>query len=690
MEAIRQPGYRPTRWPAPRASAGPAVTPSALAGNPVRAYMTVCILMKIRVPSAPRHGVAVLAFGLSAVPAAFAQSAASALPETVVTATRTATRVDEQIADVTVLTRQDLERSGYTSLNEVLVTIPGVQAVPDSVRGANPSVFIRGANNAHTLVLLDGQRISSATTGATALAHLPLEQIDRIEILRGPASSLYGSDAIGGVIQIFTRRGQGAPRASVSVTAGTFGTVIASAGYGGRLGDTRFNVQVGVDHTHGFSNVSQGSGFYSAFNADRDGYHQRNLGLNVSRKVSGDLELGAAYFYSEGRKRNDSSNCSRLDYNDVNYQCTPDYDNHDKQRLQSIAVHGTYQVRPGWNSTLRLGVSEDVLRYWALDPTGPTETQDLYRTRQPQVSWQNDIRLGEGVLMAALDWRRITAASPVAFTVNEQQTWSASLGYQAWIGRHLLQASARHDDVEHLGAKNTGTVGYGYKVAEGWVVRASAGTGFRAPSFNDLYWPYDSVNHYEGNPNLRPERSRNLEAGIAYERDVTRLSLTAYRNRVVDLIDYPYDAGTDFTSVANSSSATLKGVTLVASSRIRDWTLSGSYDVLSARDDSTGRYLQRRVPRSATLDLSRRFGAMELGARVQAFSNRFNDSYNTSINAGYGLLSLRAAYSPIRDWTLSASVQNALDKSYVVQRSGKNVFATAGRAIYVGVRYTGL
>lgn len=647
--------------------------------------------MKIRVPSAPRRGVAVLAVSLAALPPVHAQTAAPALlPETVVTATRTPTRIDEQLADMTVLTRQDIERSGVSSLMEILATVPGVLATPDSLRGGNASVFIRGANHSHTLVLVDGQRVSSATTGATALQHLPLEQIERIEVLRGPASSLYGSDAIGGVIQVFTRRGSGAPTASGSVSVGSYRTGVASAGYGGQVGDTRFHVQAGVDGTRGFSDIRapKDGGLYDSFNPDRDGYHQRNLGLTASHKASPALEVGGSFLLSDASKRSDGLNCDG-----TASDCTANFDNRDAQRLQSLSVYGAYQVTPAWTSTLRLGTSADRLRSWLYDPSVPSVTVERYATRQDQASWQNDVKLGQGLLMAAVEWRGLHADTTKNLVVNDQETQAASVGYQAWYGRHLVQASVRHDRVQRLGSADTGTLGYGYKLAQGWVARASAGTGFHAPSFNDLYWPLDPANFYEGNPNLRPERSKNVEAGLAYEADGISGSATVYRNSVRDLIEYYSDPVTWMGTMRNVSQATLQGASLQGRIRWSQWTAGASFDFLSARNDATGRMLARRVPRVATLDVTRRIGRLDLGARWQVFDRRYNDANNTQQIAGYGLLALRANYAIDRQWTLGASLQNAFNKDYVTARSTMapyNEYGTAGRSLLVTLKYSGM
>jgi len=611
------------------------------------------------------------------------------LATTVVSSTRTPTRVDDQLGDITVLDRAAIRRSGVSTFPELLNMLPGVQATPDTIRGATTSVFIRGASNSQALVLVDGQRISSATAGGTALQHIPLEQVERIEVLRGPASSLYGSDAIGGVIQIFTRQGDGAPRASASLTGGSDGTVGASVGYGGQVGDTRFAVNAGAENSRGFSDIrAPRGGFLDSYNPDDDGYRQRNLGFNLSRKVNEALDLGLNYLITEGAKRSDSINC------DAAFTvCTAAYDNRDRQRLHSLALRAGYQVSPEWRMALRLGISEDDLRNWRFDPGASAEIVDRYTTRERQASWQNDIKLGPGVLMAALEWRGIEASSTVRLVASSQDTVAAILGYQAWVGPHLVQGSVRQDNISGVGNSRTGTLAYGYRFAEGWIARASAGTGFHAPTFNDLYWPLDPANFFQGNPNLRPERSRNSEVGLVYEQGDTRASLTVYRNRVRDLIEFVADPATFLVSPVNASSATLQGATLEGRHKLGQWALAGRFDLLDAKNDRTGATLQRRVPRSATFDLARTLGAHEVAAQLQAYSARYNDTANTQRLPGFALLNLRASFSLGRHWSLAANLRNVLDKEYVVNRVAFAPFSdygTAGRSLLVTLRYEGL
>ncbi|KAB2923914.1 MAG: TonB-dependent receptor [Dechloromonas sp.] len=624
------------------------------------------------------------------VSSALLPAAAAELPLIVVTATRTATLSDELLSDVSVVDRQQIEQAGASTLSELLTTLPGIQHAGNGGRGASGSLSLRGTNTNQTLVLIDGLRLSSATTGATALEHVPLEQVERIEVLRGAASSLYGSDAIGGVIQIFTRQGEGRPRPNFSLGAGSEGTTIGSAGYGGRIGGTRFSIQAGWERSDSFSSIRAAKGgLYDMYNPDDDDYRNRNVSAKVSQQFGEALQIGAEVLHFSTRKRFDSTNCD-----DFGMVCTADFDNRQQQRLTAYGAHAALKVTSFWTSSLRIGETRDEALNWRHDPTAAApEVRQRYQTTQQQLSWQNEFELArQHRLLAFVDWREVEVRSTQTFVFTEQQTRSLGLGYQGAIGAHSLQASLRSDHIERLGRHETGSLSYGYQLAAGWTARAGIGSAFHAPTFNDLYWPLDQVNFFQGNPNLKPERARTREIGLHYEAGRNSGALTAYHNRIEDLLDYvPGVAPTWIGTYGNVNSATLKGLSLAAAHRGQQWELRLAADVLSAKDDDTGKTLQRRAPRTATVEVRRHFGDFSIGAQVQGSSRRYNDRANTQTLSGYGLLNLDASYAIDRDWKLFARVGNVFDKEYTLVQSTMapyNEYATAGRNAFVGIRYS--
>lgn len=630
---------------------------------------------------------AVLALAAPAAPHLLAQT--PSLAPVVVTATRTATPITDQLSEVSLISRLDIERSGADSLVQLLGQLPGVQVTPDSARGFTASVFIRGSNNQHALVLVDGQRVSSATVGATAIAHVPLAQIERIEVLRGSASSLYGADALGGVIQIFTRQGSHAPAPEASMTVGSYGTRAISAAYGGQVNDTRFRISLGRELVAGFSDIkAPKGGYYDSFNPDRDGYQQSNVGLSLTQKLSSDWELGANYWASRSTKRSDNANCDPSDW--MGTSCTTAFDNREQQRLESWQVRTQYRPSAAWTSVLRLGQSRDDLRSWLFNPGVPEVTSPRYLTTQQQLAWQNDVRIGPGVWMSALERRRVGLDSTQTFNVRSQDSDSLVMGYQAWLDRHLLQTSVRKDWVQALPDQTTHSLGYGYKLTPQWLARASVGTGYKVPTFNDLYWPLDRANMYQGNPALRPERSRNAELGLNYQAQDTSASATVYRNAVKDIIVNTYDPAIDLVTPVNVNAAVLRGLTLQASQRWSTWTFKAAFDMLEAKDADTGLQLPRRVPRTATVDASRQLGDWFYGSQLALYSHRYNDKENLQRLGGHGLLNVNLGYALSPALRLHLRVHNVLDKSYV-QAQGLyapyNEYATAGRSMYLTLRY---
>ncbi|MDD5248734.1 MAG: TonB-dependent receptor [Rhodocyclaceae bacterium] len=595
----------------------------------------------------------------------------------VVTATRTPTRASEILSDVSVITRDDIERSGQSTLAEVLQAQPGVQIWTNGGPGAVASVSIRGSSPQHTVVLLDGQRLSSATVGTTAFEHLPLNQVERIEILRGPASALYGADAIGGVIQIFTRKSTGAPRVAADFGVGSYRTDSGSVNYGGAVGDTNFNLDAGYLHSGGFSATKPGA---YGFNPDRDGYDNRNFSARVAQRIASDHEIGADVFYSDGKTHYDAANC------DPTFTvCTNAFDNHQTQTLSSYSVHARDRFLPHWTSQLRIGRSEDSMTSYSLDPLAGTVGGQSFRTVQDQFSWQNDIVTDAGKIMLATERRAERVDSnAVAFTVGERTTNSFLAGYQAWFGKHSLQVGARRDDISQFGAHSSGSFAYGYQLTSAWRASLATGTAYRAPTFDDLYWPVDFSTFYVGNPNLRPERARNREAGIVYEEGDRRVSLTHFENRVSDLITFGDAAAPAFfITTVNVGRAMLKGDTVAYSDAFGRWKTRIAYDALSARDMDTNLYLMRRAKQHGTAELRYDGGNWDAGAQLVATGPRFDDAANTRTMAGFGLVNIDGRHALGRDWSLVGRINNLFNRRYELVQG----FNTPGANLFVGFRY---
>lgn len=570
----------------------------------------------------------------------------------VVIATRTPRLATELLNDVSVISREDIAHSGQSSLADLLRSVPGVDIVNNGGPGKVTSVLLRGANSAHTLVLVDGMRISSATLGTTALENIPLSQVERIEVLRGPASSLYGADAIGGVIQIFTRSQKAAP--SLSVGMGSYGAHSASAGWSGETNGTVLSVQGGYYETTGFTAIRNPAS--ALFNPDADGYRNTNFSGQVAQRFGTDHEIGARAFYSDGLTHYDSSFPSR------------NFDFRLAQTLSSTQLYSRNHFTPDWSSMLRYGDSEDS----STSITSPTD-RAMFRTRQGQLSWQHDIKLGDQVLIAGVERLQQRVDGDTAYVVNERVINSALAGFQGRFGDHRLQLNVRDDNNSQFGNRTTGMAGYGYLFTPTLRASVNTGTGFNAPSFNLLYFPGFGV------PTLRPESALNREASLKFDDGTSQAGIVYYRNKVTDLIVL---TGPQFTPT-NVGQASLSGTSLTYSGQLSNYRVRASLDVQDPKDAATGLILPRRAKQHLSTSLARAFGRWTIGAELDAASVRYDDAANTHRLGGYGIVNMYLDYAIGADWSVMTRFNNVFDKRYELVRD----YGVPGANLFVTLRY---
>ena len=590
---------------------------------------------------------------LGALPiAAFSQT--TELDPVIVTATRQPMRAYELLADTEVIDRDEIERSGATSLGDLVARQAGIQQVTSGGPGASSSVFIRGANSGHTLILVDGMRIDSATTGQPTLELIPLDLIERIEIVRGPASALYGSDAIGGVIQVFTKRGHGPAKPNAFIGFGNYDTVRADAGLAGSAGDLSYAAQVGHYRSDGFA-ATPTSTHADGFNQD---YGNARLGLNLPGRGALTLSL----LGSDGVNQYDGN--------------LPLNTRADKKGQVATAAW-RQPLGALWTSTLQAGTS---VNDFATHDSG---YDAVIRTRRDQVSWQSDLHLplGTALLGAEIVTDHVvnTGANLV---VDRRRTDSLIAGWTGQIDRHRLQLNLRRDDDDQYGRQNTGLLAYGYQLSTDWRGYASTASAFKAPAFNDLYWPlvcYGAYGCYGGNPALKPERARNREAGLAWERGEQRLKFVAFDNHIEDLIvwgNQPFNVG----------SARIRGGSAESNLAAGVWHASLALTVQHARDEDTGLPLIRRPDRQLNASVNRPLGAWTAGIEwklVSAADDVHFSSGGRGSLGGYGLVGAYARRPLDAGWTLEVRGDNLGDKKYR-QAIG---FNTAGATIFVGLRY---
>jgi vitamin B12 transporter len=593
-------------------------------------------------------------------PLAYAETV-GILDEVVVTATRTAQSVDATLASVTVITRQDIERRQAQSLPDALRGVPGLTISNSGGAGKATAVYLRGTNADHVLVLVDGIKIGSATTGAASFQDIPGTQIERIEIVRGPRASLYGSEAIGGVIQIFTRKGGGAPTPSFSATAGSYGTTNATLGLSGGGEQGWFNAKLNQQEIGGFNACrgmpAPGAAGCRVTEPDKDGYRNSSLGLRGGYGFDNGLTADFNALQADSFSKSDGSIFAG---------------NETRAAQQALGASLKFAPLQAWNVTLRGGQSRDDsdLYFNGL-------YIDRYNTKRDTLSWQNDFALGQDQLFTAgLDYQQDHVESSRAFVQTARSNRALFGQYLGDFGEHSLQATLRRDDNQQFGGHNTGGLGYGYALSDTMRFSSSYGTAFKAPTFNQLYYPGF------GSATLRPELSRSIEAGMDGRGAFGGWSLHAYQTDISSLIGF--DAVT-FAPV-NINTARLQGLEAQLQTQLAEWDVDGTLTLQDPRQTSganQGKLLNRRATEAMRIELARDFGAYRLAGSLYAEGRRFDDLANTKRLGGYGLLDVRAEYRVDPDWLLLGRIDNLLDKRYETAQ----YFNQPGRGLYFTLNY---
>jgi len=589
--------------------------------------------------------------------------------DVIVTANRIVQPRDSVLADVTVIRREEIERAGQSTLAELLSTQPGIEIESNGGVGATSNIHIRGTNSQSVVVLIDGMRVASATLGTTSFSQILPEQIDHIEIVRGPASSLYGSDAIGGVIQIFTKQGKGEPRLSASAGYGSNNTQQASAGVSGATGNTRFSFGIASLTTDGISSLRTHTGL----DKDRDAFRNLSFNGNITHTIIDGHEIGAQAYTSQGHYNFDGNN----------FPANQDL------RQQSFALTSKNKIMNAWTSNLRVGESMDDLK------SEGSFGESALRTKQRQYSWQNDITLPLGKLILAYDRLEDKVKADVDFTQKSRGNNGYLASYLLEQDAHAFKFGLRRDNNSQFGNYTTGNIGYGYRLNSFWRVSGSYGTAFRAPTFNDLYWPFQDFGFgftYQGNPNLKPETSRNKEISLAYDQGHHRVSATAYHNEINNLLVGSQGIANDFP--VNVGTATIKGLTLAYEGWFSNFHLRASADVQDPRNEDTDKILSRRARQHGSIWLGQTWGNLELGSEILASGKRFNDADNEFVLAGYTLFNVTAKYKLDDAWSVNARINNLFDRTYALATTANSFsptspdYNTPGTNIFVSLRYS--
>jgi vitamin B12 transporter len=610
-----------------------------------------------------RHSLVVCLICVAA--AAHAQDSSLAERSVLVTASRVPEPLANTLWSSTVLTRADIEARQANSLPELLSGLAGVNIINNGGVGKVSAVLMRGAESDHTLLLIDGVRVASATVGTAPFELIPLEQIERIEVVRGPRSTLYGTDAIGGVIQIFTRRESHAGLTyGARAGGGSHDTRKVSVDL--RAQGERAWIDVGADSidTDGFNSCASAAGaaFAACFvdEPDADSHRNTSGSLAAGYALTDSWNIQLHSLFADGRTEYDGSVFAG---NETDFA----------QRVFALSLDGALSRR--WHARAMLGLNEDHQDTFFHDEVGtvPTGTFD---TDRDTASVQVDGALNEALrLIAGVERQRDSIESDTEYAVESRDTMGVFSELHAQIGAWSALAGARYEDNEQFGDHITGNAGLGRALTDRLRVTATWGTAFHAPAFNDLYFPFF------GNPELEPEESRSFEVGVNGRAATMPLdwSLHVFQTHIDQLIGF--DAS---FSVVNVNESRIRGVELQADWRAQRWQLGAQATWLDPVNRSDGdRLLPRRAKESASLELQRIWPSLSIGAVLRYQGRRFDDLANTRELGGYVIADIAATQTIGRSFELQARVANVFDRDYATAA----FYLQDGRNYSMALRY---
>lgn len=596
--------------------------------------------------------------GMSLALAVVASGAASqpTLNEVVVSPARSEQRVQDALPSTTLITRQEIEQAQTPDLPTLLRRVTGLELTQTGGQGAVTGVFLRGAESRHTLVLIDGVPINNLNFSLAAVEHIPLADVERIEVVRGNVSSLYGSAAVGGVIQIFTRRPTATPQASVTVQGGSRGLLQGSAtGSMKSASGTGIRATIEGLRDPGFNAIKQEE--RPGTNPDDDGYRRKSASVALTQDV-GEHQLGLLLRDARGE----------LEFDNEFGPATQ----RDASRFveQGAVLDGRFRLAPGVRVTAALTRAIDKLD--TVEAAFPFFVHSRSDGARLDAEW--DVAPGQRIT-AGLEHTRQHIEADTTYDRTERRIGSGRAGYTLDRGPHQLQLNVRHDSYSDFGNAETWLAAYGYQLTEALRASVSASTGFNAPTFNDLFFPFGF-----GNPDLKPERVRSAEAAVQYVMGRHELRATLFQNRYHDLI--ASDSSFHRVNVGNARN---RGLELGYAGRLLEYALDAGLTTQDPRDLDADQRLVRRARVFGHVAVARDRGPWQWGGSLR-FSGDRRDTFNGADRnlPGYGVLDLTAAYTISPRLKLFGRIENVFDRDYETAFG----YRQAGRGAFVGLTWT--
>lgn len=637
----------------------------------LRGNKPATVFLKVNPMFTKRTSIALACAGIFAsIAPSYAQNN-SELNPVVVSASRSEQKLSDVISSVSVITKNDIEKTQSNDILSILNSEPGLEISRTGSVGSATSIYLRGGNSNQTLILLDGVPFSgeSAAGAISSIEMIPPSQIERIEILRGNASAIYGSGAVGGVINVITKEGSGTPKPNLSLTYGSKNTKNASVGYAGQVEDAKFSISGSKYLTDGFNSINPES--FSDVNQSSNGSRNGSLRVNASNHFGAGLVAGINIFSVNTWTSLDGTS-SHLDN-----------DSSDRQ-LRSNTVYLKKNINDQWLTQILYSESDSKSQtyynqYSMYDSSWnylgyltPANSWSNSQDQHQKVSWLNDYEISPSQkINFGYDNQRLKGNSHVSWAGSVDTTRTINSiysGYSAHYGKLNNQLNLRYDDIQDGESKLTWLVGLGYSLGENWKLTAAKSTAFNAPTGGQL-----ADVSQGGNPNLNAEKSDSYEIGVQYQSANHLMKITYFDTAYQDLIV----PGSTFvtpcpfnycgTYLVNANTASNDGVEIA-------WRSVGSWGVAKAgltrqnpMNDATHQMLLNRAKQFGSAEYSKKFSFLEWGAKVSASGYRYTpDAYSGARKrtSGYAIYSTYLSYELEKGLYLKGSIENLFDKNY--------------------------
>ncbi|WP_297797797.1 TonB-dependent receptor [uncultured Marinobacter sp.] len=569
----------------------------------------------------------------------------STLNPIVVTATLGPKTRGESDSSVTIIDEETIERLQPQTFEELLVGQPGLDITSNGAFGKNISVYTRGTGSESTVFLVDGVRLRSATSGSAAWQYFPPQMIERVEIVRGSRSNLYGADAVGGVIQAFTHSAPTGNEGWVQAGGGNFNTQEYIAGAAGTEGRMKYSLSASHLETDGTAIVEGG---------EDKGFRNTSALASVAHQFDSGGEAGIVLMRAQGN--------TEFEGGDTDFA------------IQTLGFRLDTPISDYWRSRILLAES--------LDESDNRDTfgDSTFDTKTRSARWENQISIGRHEYIVGGELLVDEVDSTTEY--DESSRTNAAVFGQALLnfGPTDFQLSLRADDNEAFGREETGAVAMGVDLDRNHRARASYSTSFRAPTFNDLYFPGF------GNADLQPETAGSVELGIGGQYHNWFWDAAIYQTDADDLIVFTMKDGR--FAPFNVNEARIRGAELSAGLELDAWTVQASASVTDPRDEETDNRIRRRSAKQFRVDVDRAFGQVSLGTTVKGQGYRYDDAENENRIAGFTTWDLRAKWQIDSHWTTNLTVDNVLDREYATAlRFDGSEYIAAGRTAMLTLRY---